>query len=190
MHRAHPALWPRAGGAAPAAVRSGRREGFCFGRAKGGPVWDRPAGNLMCARPAKVNPPPRAAPLRGAAGKLVAHGAGTHTDDGSVHWIFLGPAQWTPRPALLRDDKAGHRTGARAVPPKQYGGPRATNVLGRLAVASLLTIPYFPHTCNRWNENLCLRGFGTLTLPTVTPSVQHRLHSHQQLHLHKPCADG
>src|SRR5690606_34312989 len=42
-----------------------------YGRAKGGPVWDRPAGSLMCAHPAKVNPPPRAAPLRGAAGKSV-----------------------------------------------------------------------------------------------------------------------
>src|SRR5690606_3287637 len=65
---AHPAPRPRAGGAAPAAVRSGRREGFCCGRAKGGPVLGRPAGNLMCARPAKLNPPPRAAPLRGEAG--------------------------------------------------------------------------------------------------------------------------
>src|SRR5690606_30733388 len=32
---------------------------------------DRPVGNLMCARPTKVNPPPRAAPLRGAAGEEV-----------------------------------------------------------------------------------------------------------------------
>src|SRR5690606_26726745 len=32
---------------------------------------DRPVGNLMCARPTKVNPPPRATPLRGAAGKVV-----------------------------------------------------------------------------------------------------------------------
>src|SRR5690606_1120783 len=55
----HPAKRPRAGGAAPAAVRSGRRErreGFCCGRAKGGPVWDRPAGFHSCARPAKPRP--------------------------------------------------------------------------------------------------------------------------------------
>src|SRR5690606_18827217 len=53
---AHPAPRPRAGGAAPAAVRSGRREEFCCGRAKGGPAWDRPAGNLMCALRQNLKP--------------------------------------------------------------------------------------------------------------------------------------
>ena len=66
-------------------------------------------------------PPPEAT------GKLVAHGAGTHLDVGSAHRIFRGlrsgPAPRTPAGRL---DKAGHRTGARAVPPKQYGGPQAT----------------------------------------------------------------
>src|SRR5690606_22733648 len=51
---------------------------------------DRPAGSLMCARPAKVNPPPRAAPLRGAAGKVVSRGADNHMDVGSAHRIFRG----------------------------------------------------------------------------------------------------
>src|SRR5690606_10324748 len=66
-------------------------------------------------------PPPEAA------GKLVSRGADNHMDVGSAHRIFRGlrsgPAPRTPAGRL---DKAGHRTGARAVPPKQYGGPQAT----------------------------------------------------------------
>src|SRR5690606_19389713 len=53
---AHPAPRPRAGGAAPAALRSGRREGLDYGRAKGGPVWDRPAG-LLHLRPSGKSEP-------------------------------------------------------------------------------------------------------------------------------------
>src|SRR5690606_14313236 len=52
---------------------------------KGRPRLGPPRRQSHVRPPAKLNPPPRAAPLRGAAGKLVAHGAGTHLDDGSVH---------------------------------------------------------------------------------------------------------
>src|SRR5690606_14850029 len=108
-------------------------------RAPHAALWPSRASTTCAARKETRRPEQHSA---GAAGKVVAHGAGTHLDDGSVHWIFRGlrssPAPRTPAGRL---DKAGHRTGARAVPPKQYGGQTSDCDLGQTTATCNLSIP-------------------------------------------------